>query len=98
MPTPSSSAPTSAALPGTVSATVPAPTVCSSQTCCRRTMSTIEVTTRGATLVLHSCTACGRHLWERDGEVADRSELLQGVRTFLEQPRLPTPRKRRTAA
>ncbi len=99
MPTPSSAAPTSAAaLPGTVSATVPAPTACSSQTCCRRTMSTIEVTTRGATLVLHSCTACGRHLWERDGEVADRSELLQGVRTFLEQPRLPTPRKRRTAA
>ena len=33
--------------------------------CCRRPMSSIEVTTRGATLVLHSCTACGRHLWER---------------------------------
>ena len=91
MPTPSSTAPSA------VSATVPAPTTSSSQTCCRRTMSTIEVTARGATLVLHSCTACGRHLWERDGEVADRSELLQGVRTFLEQPRMPTPRKRRTA-
>lgn len=68
------------------------------QTCCRRAMSSIEVTTRGTTLVLHSCTACGRHLWERDGEVADRSELLAGVATFLEQPRIPTPRKRRTQA
>ena len=66
------------------------------QTCCRRAMSSIEVTTRGATLVLHSCTACGRHLWERNGEVADRAELLEGVKTFLEQPRIPTPRKRRT--
>lgn len=68
------------------------------QTCCRRPMSGIEVTARGATLVLHSCTACGRHLWVRDGVVADREELLRGVRTFLEQPRLPTPRRRRTAA
>ena len=68
------------------------------QACCRRAMSSIEVTARGATLVLHSCTACGRHVWERDGEVADRAELLEGVRTFLEQPRIPTPRKRRTPA
>ena len=64
-------------------------------TCCTRTMSTIEVTTRGVTLVLHSCTACGRHRWERDGELADRAELLDGVKTFLEQPRIPTPRRRR---
>ena len=68
------------------------------QSCCRRAMSGIEVTARGATLVLHSCTACGRHLWERDGQVADRAELLEGVRTFLEQPRLPTPRRRRVTA
>ena len=68
------------------------------QTCCRRAMSGIEVTARGVTLVLHSCTACGRHLWERDGQVADRSELLDGVKTFLEQPRIPIPRKRRTTA
>jgi hypothetical protein len=61
--------------------------------CCRRPMSSIEVTTRGATLVLHSCTACGRHLWEKDGETADRAELLDGVKTFLEQPRVPTPRR-----
>ena len=64
--------------------------------CCRRPMSSIEVTTRGVTLVLHSCTACGRHLWEKDGETADRAELLDGVKTFLEQPRIPTPRRRKT--
>ena len=73
-------------------------TTSTTQTCCRRAMSSIEVTTRGTTLVLHSCTACGRHLWERDGEVADRAELLEGVKTFLEQPRIPTPRKRRTTS
>ncbi len=64
--------------------------------CCRRAMSSIEVTTRGVTLVLHSCTACGRHLWEKDGETADRADLLDGVKTFLEQPRIPTPRRRKT--
>lgn len=72
------------------------PTV--AQTCCRRPMSSIEVTARGATLVLHSCTACGRHLWERDGQLADRAELLDGVRAFLEQPRIPTPRRRRSTS
>jgi hypothetical protein len=45
------------------------------------------------TLVLHSCTACGRHVWEKDGQTADRAELLDGVKTFLEQPRMPTPRR-----
>lgn len=69
-----------------------------SQSCCRRPMSGIEVTARGASLMLHSCTACGRHVWQRDGAVADRADLLDGVRTFLEQPRIPTPRKRRTAS
>jgi len=59
-------------------------------------MSAIELTTRGVTLVLHSCTSCGRHIWERNGVQADRVELLQGVKTFLEQPRIPTPRRRRT--
>lgn len=65
------------------------------RTCCTRPMSTIEVTSRGTTLVLHSCTACGRHLWEKDGQTADRADLLDGVKTFLEQPRIPTPRKRK---
>ena len=72
-------------------------TTTTTRTCCSRPMSSIEVTTRGATLVLHSCTACGRHLWERDGATADRAELLDGVKTFLEQPRVPTPRRSRTA-
>ena len=71
----------------------PAPVVTAARTCCRRTMSSIQVTTRGVTLVLHSCTACARHLWEKDGETADRAELLDGVKTFLEQPRIPTPRR-----
>ena len=66
-----------------------------SATCCRRDMSSIEVTARGATLVLHSCASCGRHLWERDGQLADRAELLDGVKTFLEQPRGPNRRRRR---
>ena len=70
-----------------------ASTTSTSRDCCRRAMSSIEVTTRGVTLVLHSCTACGRHLWEKDGQVADRAELLDGVKTFLEQPRVPTPRR-----
>lgn len=64
-------------------------------TCCHKQMSGIEVTTRGTTLVLHSCTSCGRHLWSRDGEIADRQGLLAGVKTFLEQPRIPTQRRRR---
>ncbi len=61
--------------------------------CCRRAMSSIEVTTRGTALVLHSCTACGRHVWQKDGQTADRADLLDGVKTFLEQPRTPTPRR-----
>ena len=65
--------------------------------CCRRPTTSIEGTTRRVTLVLHSCTACGHHLWERDGQVADRAELLEGVKTFLEQPRIPTPRRRRSS-
>ena len=63
------------------------------RSCCRRPMSSIEVTTRGSALTLHSCTACGRHLWEKDGQTADRAELLDGVKTFLEQPRIPTKRR-----
>lgn len=74
------------------------PTTTTVPTCCGRSMSTIEVTARGVTLVLHSCTSCGQHLWERDGVRADRVELLEGVQTFLEQPRVPTPRHRRTGA
>ena len=67
-----------------------------SAVCCHREMSSIEVTARGTTLVLHTCASCGRHLWERDGQRADRAELLAGVKTFLEQPRLPVRRRRRS--
>lgn len=76
---------------------VPAPTAhrAASASCCRRAMSSIEVTARGATLVLHTCASCGRHLWERDGQLADRADLLDGVKTFLEQPRPPVRRRRR---
>lgn len=77
---------------------MPSVVTTATQACCRRAMSAIEVTARGVTLVLHSCAACGRHVWECDGQIADRSELLEGVKTFLEQPRVPTPRKRRTIA
>lgn len=61
-------------------------------------MSSIEVTARGTTLVLHTCASCGRHLWERDGQKADRAELLDGVKTYLEQPKLPVRRRRRRTA
>ena len=81
-------------LPDSLPMTSPTPAATTvTHACCRRPMSSIEVTTRGVTLVLHSCTACGRHLWEKDGETADRAELLDGVKTFLEQPRIPTPRR-----
>ena len=65
----------------------------SAHVCCRRAMSSIEVTTSGTALVLQSCTDCGRHVWEKDGQTADRAELLDGVKTFLEQPRAPIPRR-----
>lgn len=55
--------------------------------CCRRPLSMITVTTRGVDLTLHSCTACGLHIWSKDGVVVDRSALLDGVKVFLEQPR-----------
>lgn len=84
----------------TTPSVTPAPTArrSASASCCRRDMSSIEVTARGATLVLHTCAACGRHLWERDGQLADRAELLEGVKTFLEQPRGPIRRRRRRPA
>ena len=78
------------------SATAPLPgasTTGAVRSCCRRAMSSIEVTTRGSALTLHSCTACGRHLWEKDGQTADRAELLDGVKLYLEQPRIPTKRR-----
>jgi hypothetical protein len=68
--------------------------------CCRKALSSIAVTTRGTSLTLHSCTACGRHVWAKDGVVADREDLLDGVKVFLEQPREVVRRRspRRAAA
>lgn len=60
-------------------------------------MTRIEVTARGASLVLLSCPSCGRHAWERDGRGADRDALLDGVRSFLEQPPPPVRRRRRVS-
>ena len=82
-------------MPTTPPSPVAIPVRPTSATCCGRSMSGIEVTARGATLVLHSCASCGGHRWVRDGQLADRAELLDGVRTFLEQPRIPTRRRRR---
>jgi hypothetical protein len=72
--------------------------------CCRRPMSTIAVTaplTDGvATLALHSCSACGRHVWERDGEVLDRSTVLGAVRERIAEgpaPRVPRARTPRAS-
>jgi hypothetical protein len=75
-------------------------TAAEEQLCCRKPLSTIAVTTRGANLTLHSCTSCGRHVWVKDGVVADRDDLLDGVKSFLEQPREIVRRRspRRSAA
>ena len=92
------STPSPPVAPGSAAAQPATEPAAAAPTCCRRTMSSIEVTARGTTLVLHSCTSCGRHLWERDGQRADRAELLDGVRTFLEQPRPPVKRRRRSSS
>ena len=69
--------------------------------CCRRPMSSIEVTTPlggGKTLALHTCSACGRHLWVREDEVLDRGAVLGIVRERIAEgpaPRVPRQRKSR---
>ena len=66
------------------------------QRCCRRPMTRIEVARGGSSLTLHSCSACGCHVWERDGEAVDRSQLLQSVRTHVqENPSVPGRRRTR---
>lgn len=51
-------------------------------------MTAIEVT--AGTLSLHSCAACGRHLWERDGRPVERAEVLASVQRLPASR--PTPR------
>jgi hypothetical protein len=71
-------------------------------TCCRRPMTSIEVTSplaEGATtLALQTCSACGRHVWHRDGVVLDREAVLEIVRERIAEgptPRVPRPRSPR---
>lgn len=44
--------------------------------CCGRAMTGIEV----SLLSLHTCAACGQHIWHRDGQPLDRAALLAAVR------------------
>ena len=67
-------------------------------------MSSIQVTspldTAAATLALHTCSACGRHVWERDGETLDRAALLDVVKDRIAEgpaPRVPRPRTPRAS-
>jgi hypothetical protein len=82
----------------------PAAPVRTAAVCCRRPMSTIEVTSPHgegiATLTLHTCPACGRHAWERGGDVLDRSTVLGVVRDRIAEgpaSRVPRPRKARAS-
>lgn len=68
--------------------------------CCSRPMSTIEVTSPlaapGATLALHTCSSCGLHVWEREGQVLDKDAVLGVVKDRIAEgpaPRVPAPRK-----
>lgn len=66
-------------------------------------MTKIEVTQpngEGRTLALHSCSACGRHLWERDGAVLERAEVLNVVKLRVADgpaARVPRPRAPRAS-
>lgn len=70
-------------------------------TCCRKPMSSIEVTssraTGSSTLALWTCSACGRHIWQRDGVELDRSAVLDVVRDRIAEGPIPrTPQRART--
>ncbi|HVM26356.1 MAG TPA: hypothetical protein VM433_01630 [Mycobacteriales bacterium] len=77
-------------VPGATDAAAPA----LSRICCQTPMNRIQVTTRGADLALYSCVRCSRHRWERDGQEVQHTGVIDGVNTFLEQPRERTPRRR----
>jgi len=68
-------------------------------------MTTIEVTSTlaapAAKLALHTCSGCGRHVWERDGVELDRVAVLGIVRDRIAEgpaARVPRQRKPRSAA
>lgn len=65
-------------------------------------MTLIEVTSPlsegSSKLSLETCSACGRHVWQRDGHDLDRDEVLAIVRDRVAEgpaPRMPSPRKPR---
>jgi hypothetical protein len=65
-------------------------------------MSAIEVTSSlveaTAVLTLLTCSACGRHVWLRDGRELDRDDVLTIVRDRIAEgpiPRVPRPRAAR---
>ena len=73
--------------------------------CCRRAMTSIEVTQpvgeTTATLTLHTCSSCGIHRWERDGVALERADVIDVVRARLAEgptPRVPRPRAARPRA
>jgi hypothetical protein len=68
-------------------------------------MTSIEVTSplaEGATtLALQTCSACGRHVWHRDGVILDREAVLEIVRERIAEgpaARVPRPRNPRPSA
>jgi hypothetical protein len=65
-------------------------------------MTLIEVTSPLAEgtskLSLETCSSCGRHVWQRDGQDLDRDEVLAIVRDRVAEgptARVPRPRKPR---
>lgn len=65
--------------------------------CCGKPMTSIEVTSplgKGtSTLALQSCSACGSHIWQRDGQTLDRDAVLDIVRERIaEGPAKPNTR------
>ncbi|MGB8649062.1 MAG: hypothetical protein WCD35_00225 [Mycobacteriales bacterium] len=66
-------------------------------------MSAIQVTATesGPSLALYSCAACGRHVWERDGKLVERDEVLGAVKERAAEARprgIPLPRPPRNVA
>jgi hypothetical protein len=65
-------------------------------------MTRIEVTSPlaegSSKLSLETCSSCGRHVWQRDGQDLAREEVLAIVRDRVAEgpaPRVPRPRKPR---
>ena len=60
-------------------------------------MTSIGVAQGASALQLHSCPACGRHSWRRDGVEVDRSTLLAALKVrkpepaIRREPRPPAP-------